>query len=202
MKQAELRVSKVRLARTLGVSRSSLYYVPKKAGKDWLLKVRLEAVLREHPSYGSRRLALALCLNRKGVRRVMRSFGIKPYRRRGRKWGKHRAIRVVYPNALSAIIPSFRHHVWAADFSEFAWLGRKMYVATVMDLYTREIVGLAVSTRKGATLTVQALCAALLHYPRPTIFHSDNGREYEARAFTSVLERLGVIISRSHPGCP
>lgn len=190
------------LARALGVARSSLYYVSRKDRRDWQLRARIEAVLREHPSYGSRRLALALSRNRKGVRRVMVRFGIRPYRRRGRRAWKRRAIPAIYPNLLTNVIPGYRRHVWAADFTELGWQGRTVYVATVLDLYTREVVGLAVSLRKGAALTVQALCAALLYHPRPAIFHSDNGREYEARAFVAVLERCGTRISRSHPGCP
>ncbi len=59
-----------------------------------------------------------------------------------------------------------------------------------------------VSLRKGEPLTLQALGAALLHYPRPEIFHSDNGKEYEAKAFIAVLEEVGSRISRSHPGYP
>src|SRR5437867_3414006 len=74
--------------------------------------------------------------------------------------------------------------------------------ATVIDLFTRRIVGLAVSLRKGTPLVLSALWSALLHYPRPEIFHSDNGREYEAKAFVAVLEEVGSRISRSHPGCP
>lgn len=73
-------------ARELQVSRQSLYYKPKKPDKDWLLKCDIEKVLREHTSYGSRRISLHLKLNRKRVKRVMNMFGIKPYRRRGRKW--------------------------------------------------------------------------------------------------------------------
>ncbi len=63
-------------ARELGVSLRSLYYKPKKPDKDWALKVKIEEVLREHPSYGSRRLALHLHMNRKKVKRVMNIFGI------------------------------------------------------------------------------------------------------------------------------
>jgi len=61
---------------------------------------------------------------------------------------------------------------------------------------------MAVSLRKGAPLTIRALWAALFHYPRPEIFHSDNGKEYEAKAFIAVLAEVGSRISRSHPGCP
>lgn len=190
------------LACALGLSRASLYYVSRKERQDWALKGHIEATLREHPGYGSRRVALALSKNRKGVRRVMVRFGIRPYRRRGRKWRGKRTIAVAYPNLLTNIIPSYRHHVWAADFTELWYRGRWVYVATVLDLYTREVVGLAVSLRKGAPLTTQALGNALLHHPRPAIFHSDNGREYEARSFVALVASLGIAISRSHPGCP
>ncbi len=195
-------MSKSALARSLGVCRASLYYVSRKEKGDWTLKSRIEAVLREHPSYGSRRLAQALRLNRKGVQRVMRLFGIRPYRRRGRKWRKKRAIAACYKNLLALTIPAYPHHVWAADFTELGYRGKWVYVATVIDLFTRRIVGMAVSPRKGAPLTVQALWSALLNHPHPAIFHSDNGREYEAKAFIVVLEDVGSRISRSHPGCP
>lgn len=194
--------NKTVLAQTLGVSRSSLYYVSRKDKKDWLLKNQIEVVLREHPAYGSRRLAQALSLNRKGVKRVMKLFGIKPYRRRGRKWHKKKDIHIIYSNLLSSTIPSYRHQIWAADFTELGWHKRIVYVATVIDLYTREIVGISVALRKGAVLTTQALWSALLRYPHPRIFHSDNGTEYAARSFISLLVKLNIRISRSHPGCP
>lgn len=194
--------SKSELARQLGVSRASLYYVPKKEKRDWSLKANIEEVLREHPSYGSRRLALHLKLNRKRLQRVMRRFGIKPYRRHGRKYLVTKRVPVIYANLLMTTMPSYPNHVWAADFTELKHLGKKVYVATVEDLYTRKIVGVAVTLRKGAPLTLQALHGALLHQPHPEIFHSDNGKEYAAKVFVSTLESTGTLISRSHPGCP
>ena len=190
------------LAHALGLSRSTLYYVSRKEQTDWALKARIEAVLREHPAYGSRRIGQALHRNRKGIQRVMRRFGIRPYRRRGRKWHKKWPLAVIYPNLLTTTIPAYRGHVWAADFTELWYRGRWVYIATVLDLYVREVVGCAISLRKGAPLTLQALGNAVLTHPRPTIFHSDNGREYEARAFVALLQELGIRISRSHPGCP
>ncbi|MEK7107104.1 MAG: IS3 family transposase [Patescibacteria group bacterium] len=195
-------MAKAALARSLGVSRASLYYASRMEKKDWATKTRMEEVLREHPSYGSRRLRQALQIGREQARRVMRKYGIRPYRRRGRKWHKKRTIKVRYSNLLLGIIPRYPHHIWAADFTEIWYRGRWVYIATVIDLFTRRIVGMAVSLRKGAPLTIQALWNALLHYPHPTIFHSDNGKEYEAGAFIAVLEEVGSRISRSHPGCP
>lgn len=197
-------MSKAAIARTLGIARQTLYYVSYKDEKDWELKTKIESVLRTRPcySYGSRRIARALTLNRKGVQRVMRKYGIKPYRRRGRKWRKTKNIPVIYPNLLLTIIPLYQHHIWAADFTEVWWKGRWAYIATVIDLFTREIVGVAISLRKGTPLTLSALYAALLHHPHPTIFHSDNGKEYDAKAYIRVLTEFGMIISRSYPGCP
>jgi len=186
----------------LGVSRASLYYVSRKERRDWQLKASLEQTLREHPSYGSRRLALALAYNRKRIQRVMRRFGIKPYCRRGKKWRKKKKIVTVYENLLLFTIPSYQHHVWASDFTELGWRGKGIYVATIIDLFTREIVGVYVALRKGVILTLQALWIALLHYPRTEIFHSDNGTDYTAKSFVSLLLNLSINISRSHPGCP
>lgn len=56
------------MARAMGVSRASLYYRAKQPAKDWALKVRIEETLREHPSYGSRRLAQALGMSRERAR--------------------------------------------------------------------------------------------------------------------------------------
>jgi transposase InsO family protein len=197
-------ITKVALAVSLGVSRSTLYYIGKQDKKDWALKCQVEIVLREHPAYGSRNLSIALETSRERMQRVMRKYGIKPYRRRGRKWRKKKAISTTFPNVLlsQGIIPSYRHHVWAADFTELLFKEKLIYVATVIDLYSRETVGVAVGIRKGTVLVTQALCAALLHHPRPTIFHSDNGTEYAAKAFIALLQELGITISRSHPGCP
>ena len=158
--------------------------------------------MREHPSYGSWSFRDALGIGREHARRVMHKYGIKPYRRRGRKYKKTKHISVHYPNLLKTTMPQYPHHIWAADFTEVWWKHRWVYVATVIDLFTREIVGIAVSLRKGAPLTLQALYGALCAHPRPTMFHSDNGKEYAARVFIAALNERGIFISRSHPGCP
>ena len=63
-------------------------------------------------------------------------------------------------------------------------------------------MGVQVSLRRGAPLTVATLANALFHHPKPTIFHSDNGSEYEAKVFIALLEKYGITISRSRPGSP
>jgi len=185
----------------MGISRASLYYQPKQTKKDWVLKVRIEEAWQEKPAYGSRPLAATLGVSRPRVQRVMRLYGLKPYRRRGRKFGK-RQIHARYPNLLLTVRPQSIHHIWATDFTELNFHGKKIYVSTIIDLFTRQIVGIQVGTKKGALLTIQTLAKALFHYPRPEIFHSDNGREYEAHSFRELLERYGIQISRSRPASP
>lgn len=189
-------------ARLLGVARSTVYYVSKKQKADWILRGVIEETLRKHPAYGYRRIAQLLSINRKRIQRVMQKFGIKARRRRrAKKYRKTKDFHL-YANLLTTTIPMYPHHIWAADFTEVWFQTRWVYIATVIDLHTREIVGIAVSLCKGAQLTIQALWNALLYHPHPLIFHSDNGKEYDAAAFVDMLTRLGVLISRSHPGCP
>ena len=193
---------KLKRAKALGIPTSNLYYVSRKAVRDWHLKCRIGEVLHEHPSYGSRNLARALGFNRKRIQRVMRLFCLHPYRRRGKRWRKPRHIDHIYDNLLQLTMPMYPHHMWAADFTELSFQRNKLYVATVLDIFTRQVVGVSVAKRKGVPLTVQALWNALLAHPRPEIFHSDNGREYEAQSFIGVLKQFGISISRSRPGSP
>jgi putative transposase len=189
------------MARAMGVSRASLYYKPKQPDKDWAMKVRIEEALREEPSYGSKRLAPVLGVSRPTVQRVMRLFGIKPYRRHGKRYRK-RKVKRAFPNLLLEVCPSYPNHVWVTDFTELIFHGKRVYVSTVLDLATRRLMGVHVAVRKGAALTVHTLANALFHHPRPVILHSDNGREYEAKAFVNLLGECGITISRSAPGCP
>jgi transposase InsO family protein len=194
--------SKTLRARELGVSRSSLYYKPIQPDKDWKLKCKIEEVLREYPSYGSRRLALHLKLNRKGIKRVMNIFGIKAYRRKGKKFKKTKNIKVIYPNLLLTNHPMYENHIWVSDFTYIPFQGRFVYVATVEDLFTRKIVGMAVYTTHATQLVLSAFMSAIHNNPRPLIFHSDNGSEYDSDIFIHALNMLGIQISRSAPGCP
>jgi len=193
---------KMVLAREMGVSRRSMYYRPKMPEKDWALKVRIEEVLREHPAYGHKRLAIALKVNKKRILRVMHLFGLEPYRRRGKKWHKPKEKSDIYPNLLHAYHPEHEHHIWVADFTHIRFQGKWVYLATVMDLFTRSIVGFSILTNHSAQLVIGALLSAVHHAPRPTIFHSDNGSEYDAEDFRVILRSLGTLISRSAPGCP
>jgi putative transposase len=194
--------NKTLLSRELNVSRGSLYYQPKQPHKDWCTKVLIEEALRERPAYGHKRLALHLKMNKKKVLRVMNLYGIKPYRRHGKKYKNTKNIQVIYPNMLLTECPQYENHIWASDFT-YLKIGKKtVYACTVMDLYTKKIIGLSVMTNHTSQLTISALMDALTNHPKPKIFHSDNGKEYDAKDFKNILNIFGIQISRSKPGCP
>jgi len=196
-------MSKKALARSCGVSRSTLYYRSKQEQKDWHTRQLIEGVLREHQSYGHKRIALELTINKKRVLWVMKKYGIKPYRRMAAK--PHKKVRkpdFVFPNLLLTECPQYPGHIYASDFTHVKFQGKWLYVATVLDLFTREIVGFAVSLRHDRTLVMQAFLAALQHRPRPAIIHSDRGSEYTSADYVALVHSVGTRLSMSAPGCP
>lgn len=199
----KLSSGKIALAQELGVSVSSLYYRKKLPEKDRALKIRIEEAWRYHPAYGHRRLSLHLKINKKRIRRVMRLFDLHPYRRRGKKPRKTAKVSgIAYTNLIKNIAPLYEGHIWAADFTYLSYKGKFLYVATVIDLYTRKIVGWAAMRNHNTPLVLQALFMALSAHPRPHIFHSDNGSEYTSKIFVHALTDIGSRISHIVPGCP
>lgn len=197
--------TKTALARILGVSRSSLYYRRTKPARDWSLKIRIEAALHDHPSYGSRRLALALGLNRKRIQRLMQRYGIHPYRRRRkRQYSRRIAASAPYENLLHVIpFPSLPNLAWVSDFTEIAWRGRKLFLATVMDLWSREIRGWHVLLAHTTDLVLGAFRAAVRTAgAAPAILHSDQGSEYTSRRYAALVEEHHTRISMSRRGAP
>ncbi len=147
--------NKTVLAESVTINRWSLYYAPKQPAKDWHTKQLIEAALRDHPSYGHKRLALHLGINKKRVLRVMHKFGIKPYRRTAKKVYK-KPKDSVFPNLLLSEEPRGIGDIYASDFTYLKLKGKWVYVATVIDVYTREIVGVSVLTTHNTQLVLNA----------------------------------------------
>lgn len=194
--------TKIAFAHSLGLSRSMLYYRHKQPEKDWKLKQQIEEVMHDHPSYGHKRLADHLHINKERIRRVMRLYGIKPYRRRGRKWRKSNEKTTSFPNLLLNEFPTYPHHIWASDFTHISFHSRWIYLATVIDLYTREIVGFSVMTAHSVMLITAAFLSAIHKHPHPIILHSDHGSEYTSKDYVALTANLSITLSMSHKGCP
>lgn len=138
------RLTKTEMAKSLGISRGMMYYSHKRPAIDEEIRRQIESVLSDHPSYGHKRLALALKLNKKRILRVMKKFDIKPYRRRTQKPVKPEDIGkppAPFANHIKEVEPQKPNQVWAADFTWIRFQEKFIYLATVMDIFTREIIG-------------------------------------------------------------
>lgn len=196
-------LTKTSLAKQQGISLSSLYYKPKLPQKDWNLKNQIEHTLHQHPSYGHKRIALELNINKKRARRVMKLFGIKPYRRRGRKFRKPKDLGIVHHNLVQQLpFPDRQNIIWASDFTYIPFHSRTVYLATIKDIFDRRVVGWCLLTSHAVQLTIGALIDAVEKHGRPEVLHSDQGSEYKSKVYCRFAQRLGIKLSMSHKGSP
>lgn len=198
--------TKKELAKHLGVSRASLYYHPKREKLDLKTKVIIKEVMKDHPSYGHKRIALQLKMNRKKILRVMKKFDLKPYRRRIKKLTKPEDIGKepsTYQNLIKDIIADKPNLIWVADFTYIEFQGIFIYLATIMDLFTREIVGFAISKTHDRFMCMEALDMALMRTKtNPKYHHSDQGNEYDSIDYIQVLNENHIMISMSKKASP
>ncbi len=158
-----------------------------------------------NPSYGHRRIALALGMGKKRVRRVMKQFELKPYKRKAR-WRKRKDERrspAPYRNLIKGTCPVTSETILVGDFTHILYRDQVLYLATFMDVYTREIVGWHVSVRHTKELVIEALLDAIKTLGKvPKIVHTDQGSEYLSKEYTGFLTTLGVEISMSKKASP
>ena len=198
-------VNKTELAKQLGISRSSLYYQSKRPAIDEEVRRQIESVLSDHPAYGHKRIAWALKLNRKRIRRVMKKFGLKPYRRRPKRPDKKADLgkpAAKYSNLIETLKIDCPGQVWVTDFTYIRFHGRFIYLATVMDLFTREVVGFNLSRFHNRFLVMGAVLDALEKHTPAEIIHSDQGSEYDSQDFIDLINSLNINISMSRKASP
>lgn len=198
--------TKTRIAADLGVSRQSLYYQPKKQAKDEALAQAILQILSIHKSYGYRRVALELGINKKRAQRIMHMYKIHPYKRRAR-WKKRLDLRrkpMPYGNLIKGWFPIRTDLVYVADFTYLPYKGHFLYLATFMDLFTRQIVGWDISSRHDKNLVLNALLNGIKNngFRVPGIIHSDQGAEFCSKDYIKALNYLGIRISMSKKASP
>lgn len=196
--------SKKELAKQLGVSRQSLYYKPKLPEKDLVLKYEIEKVAAKHKRYGHKRIALELKINKKRALRVMKLFNLKPKRSRKSpfKPKDQNQAPMAIPNLLKETIVDAPNIAYASDFTYLPYFGKFIYLATLEDVFTREIVGWEVSTRHNADLVARAMLNTLRNHFAPLIAHSDQGSEYRSKTYLALLKQFCVRPSMSHKASP
>lgn len=198
--------NKTKLAKKMGVSRASLYYKSKRNIVDLALKEKIKEVMVKHKSYGHKRIALELKLNKKRILRVMKKYNLKPYRRICRKPVKKGDLNkapVEYSNLVKNICPIKPNVIWVTDFTYIRFQDKFIYLSTIMDLYTREIVGFNISSYHTKELVIGVLKHALkITVKIPVYIHSDQGSEYDSEDFINLAKLYGIIISMSKKQSP
>jgi putative transposase len=134
----------------------------------------------------------------------MKLFGIKPYKRKTR-WRKPKVYgnpAVDYPNLIKGSRPIKPKVVYAGDFTYLRWNNRFIYLATFLDIFTREIVGWSISAKHTESLVTEAFIDAVVKNGKPEIVHTDQGSEYRSQEYISLMQELGIQISMSKKGSP
>lgn len=199
-------ISAILLTSVFQLSRSGVYYESRKKHKDLELRDQILAVLATNPSYGHRRISIALHLGKRRVRRVMNLYQILPYKRKAR-WRKRRDERRApepFQNEIKNQWPIQPNHIWVSDFTYLKHQTKFLYLATVMDLFTREIVGWHISSKHTKELVMGALADAVMQQKlhTPSFVHSDQGVEYAAADYTNFAKHCGIQISMSKKASP
>jgi len=135
----------------------------------------------------------------------MRQFRIKPYKRKAR-WRKRRDERrdpQPYPNLIKWRCPVKPGLILVGDFTHITYQGKILYLATFMDIFTREIVGWHIAVHHAKELVLEALLDAIKTLGQlPQIVHTDQGSEYSSKEYISFLQNLEIQISMSKKASP
>lgn len=191
----------------VGCSRSSLYYQPQDKD-DSALQVAIERLAAEWVTYGYRRITKLLqregwSVNHKRILRLMREMGLVQQRQRHKPRttdSQHGYGR--YPNRVQSLSVTHPDQVWVADITYVLLGAGHVYLAVIMDVYTRAIRGWHLSRNLDAqSLTLVALKRAL-HSRCPDIHHSDQGWQYACWEYVQLLQHHHVQISMAAVGKP
>jgi putative transposase len=193
------------LCRLLDVPRSSFYYAVRPAADEAMLKTALLDLAAEWPTYGYRRLTammrrLGWPVNAKRVRRWMDELGIQgtpPTRTKRTTDSRHAFPR--YPNLVKDLEIQRPDQVWVADITYIRLRREFVYLAVLMDVFTRVIRGWHLGRSLDQGLTLSALERALA-VTVPQMHHSDQGLQYAAAAYVERLQGLGVTLSMAAVG--
>ncbi len=183
---------------------SSFYYQSQR-NRALDLTAALQALAAAWPTYGSRRLTALLrrdgwTVNRKHVRRVMQELGLQVKNKR-KNWYTTQSGHAYrrYPNRVRALEIVRPDQVWVSDITYIRLHAEFVYLAILMDVFTRGIRGWQLSRSLDLSLTLVALERALQEHC-PEIHHSDQGLHYAAPAYVARLERRGVQLSMAEVG--
>ena len=199
------RLSLIRQAKAVGVSRSSVYYKPQPVnGADLRLMRRIDELHLEHPFAGGRMMRDLLrqediYSGRRHVSTLMRRMGIEALYRKpstSRRHPRH----LVYPYLLRGLAVTRPNQAWAMDITYIPMARGFVYLAVVMDWFSRKVLAWRLSITMDTAFCVEAVEEALERYGAPDIFNTDQGSQFTSEAFTGLLKEAGIRISMDGRG--
>ena len=196
-----------------GVSRASFYRhweEREPSAAETELRGAIQRLALKHRYYGYRRIAVLLqregfAAGAKKVRRLMREDNLLAIRRRKfvATTDSDHCLRV-WPNLAQYLELTDINQLWVADFTFVRLEEEFVYLAVVLDAYSRRVIGWSLGQAMNTGLVVQALKKALEERrPLPGfVHHSDQGSQYASMEYVDLLEANGAVLSMSHAGCP
>ena len=190
----EHKLSVTKQAKALGISRGSVYYLPRPMSNcDQALMKRIDRLHLEFPFAGARMLRDLLNqegfkVGRKHVRTLMRKMGVEALYCKPRTTKRNPAHRI-YPYLLRGLPITRSNQVWAMDITYIPMKRGFVYLTVVMDWYSRRVLSYRVSITMDTSFCLDALEEAVEKYGKPEIMNTDQGSQYTSLAFTQYVRR-------------
>jgi putative transposase len=202
-RQHDLSITKQ--AEALGISRSSVYYLPRPVPAAELAVMRqMDELHLEFPFAGSRMLRDLLNqdgikIGRRRVTTLMKRMGIEAVYRKPNT-SKPAPGHKIYPYLLRGMVVDTPDKVWAMDITYVPMARGFVYLAAVVDWFSRRILSWRLSITMEAGFCIEALEEAIARHGRPEIFNTDQGAQFTGHDFTGVLNKAGIAISMDGKG--
>ena len=192
-------------AEVLGISRSTVYYEPRPISDEdlWLMR-RLDELHLNYPFAGSRMLRgllwqQGLEVGRRHIKTLMKRMGIEAIYRKPNT-SKPAPGHKIYPYLLRDLAVTRPNQVWAMDITYIPMARGFIYLAAVVDWFSRRALAWRLSITMEASFCVEALEEALSKNEKPEIFNTDQGSQFTSEDFTGLLRKNGIDISMDGKG--
>mgnify|MGYP001011481925 CR=1 FL=1 len=198
-------LSATRQAKALGISRGSIYYLPRPvSAADLALMRRVDELHLDYPFAGSRMLQGLLRgeghkVGRLKVRNLMKRMGIEAIYRRPNT-SKPAPGHKIYPYLLRTLPVTRPNQVWAMDITYIPMARGFVYLAAVVDWYSRRVLSWRLSITLETDFCIEAVNEALARHGKPDIFNTDQGSQFTSIDFIKVLKNATIAISMDGKG--
>ena len=199
------RLSIIRQARELGISRGSVYYLPRAvSSSDLALQRRIDELHLNYPFAGARMLQGLLIgeghkVGRLHVSTLMKRMGIAAIYRRPNT-SKPAPGHKIYPYLLRKLPVTRPNQVWATDITYIPMAKGFVYLVAVIDWFSRKVLSWKLSISLDTAFCIEAVEEALARYGKPEIFNTDQGSQFTSMAFTQLLIQNDIKISMDGKG--